>query len=110
MGLRCGGTLPFRRQARIQSRAIKRAEPPQDLVGAVVFLCSQDSDFVTDQTLVPVDEVVQILQADSVAAMGVMNIEDQFLGSSSVRAPNFRRDRAPECENRAGLWSAMAAR
>ena len=41
-----------RRQARIQSRAIKRAEPPQDLVGAVVFLCSQDSDFVTDQTLI----------------------------------------------------------
>ena len=45
----------------------------------MVFLCSQDSDFVTDQTLVPVDEVVQILQADSVAATGVMNIEDQFL-------------------------------
>ena len=41
-----------RRQARIQSRAIKRAEAPQDLVGAVVFLCSHDSDFVTGQTLV----------------------------------------------------------
>ena len=41
-----------RRQARIQSRAIKRAEAPQDLVGAVVFLCSNDSDFVTGQTLV----------------------------------------------------------
>ena len=41
-----------RRQARIQSRAIKRAEAPQDLVGAVVFLCSQDSDFMTGQTLV----------------------------------------------------------
>ena len=41
-----------RRQARIQSRAIKRAEPPQALVGAVVFLCSQDIDFVTGQTLV----------------------------------------------------------
>ena len=41
-----------RRQARIQSRAIKRAKPLQDLVGAVVFLCSQDSDFVTGQTLV----------------------------------------------------------
>lgn len=40
-----------RRQARIQSRAIKRAEAPQDLVGAVVILCSHDSDFVTGQTL-----------------------------------------------------------
>ena len=46
-----------RRQARIQSRAIKRAEPPQGLVGAVVFLCSQDSDFVTGQTLVVNDWV-----------------------------------------------------
>ena len=46
-----------RRQARIQSRAIKRAELPRDLVGAVVFLCSQDSDFVTGQTLVVNDWV-----------------------------------------------------
>ena len=30
-----------RRQVRIQSRAIKRAETPQDLVGAVVFLVCQ---------------------------------------------------------------------
>ena len=46
------GAMAERRQARIQSRAIKRAEVPQDLVGAVVFLCSNDSDFVTGQTLV----------------------------------------------------------
>ena len=44
--------LAERRQARIQSRAINRAKVPQDLVGAVVFLCSNDSDFVTGQTLV----------------------------------------------------------
>ena len=41
-----------RRRARVQSRAIKRAEVPQDLVGSVVFLCSPDSDFMTGQTLV----------------------------------------------------------
>lgn len=37
---------------RIQSRAIKRTEVPQDLVGTIVFLCSSDSDFMTGQTLV----------------------------------------------------------
>ena len=41
-----------RRRARVQSRSIKRAEVPQDLVGSVVFLCSSDSDFMTGQTLV----------------------------------------------------------
>jgi NAD(P)-dependent dehydrogenase (short-subunit alcohol dehydrogenase family) len=39
-------------QQRLQARAIKRAEVPQDLVGTVVFLCSSDSDFITGQTLV----------------------------------------------------------
>ena len=47
-----------RRQARIQSRAIKRAKVPQELVGAVVFVCSNDSDFVTGQTLVVVGGVL----------------------------------------------------
>jgi NAD(P)-dependent dehydrogenase (short-subunit alcohol dehydrogenase family) len=37
---------------RLQARAIKRTEVPQDLVGTVVFLCSSDSDFMTGQTLV----------------------------------------------------------
>lgn len=37
---------------RIQARAIKRTEAPQDLVGTIVFLCSSDSDFMTGQTLV----------------------------------------------------------
>jgi 3-oxoacyl-[acyl-carrier protein] reductase len=39
-------------QQRIQTRAIKRPETPQDLVGTAIFLCSSDSDFITGQTLV----------------------------------------------------------
>ncbi len=35
-----------------QTRAIKRQEDPQDLVGACVFLAAPDSDFVTGQCLV----------------------------------------------------------
>ncbi len=38
--------------ANLAGRAIKRDEMPDDLVGAVLFLCSSDSDFVTGQTLV----------------------------------------------------------
>ena len=34
------------------TRAIKRDELPEDLVGAMIFLCSSESDFVTGQTLV----------------------------------------------------------
>jgi len=40
------------RDNNVAGRAIKRAEMPEDLVGAMVFLCSKDSDFVTGQTLV----------------------------------------------------------
>src|ERR1051325_10362967 len=36
---------------RRQARAIKRDQYPEDLVGAIVFLASADSDFVTGQTL-----------------------------------------------------------
>ena len=36
----------------LQSRAIKRPEVPEDLVGACIFLASSDSDFITGQTLV----------------------------------------------------------
>ena len=39
-------------QARLQARAIKRTEVPQDLVGAAIFLTSGESDFITGQTLV----------------------------------------------------------
>ncbi|HWI37814.1 MAG TPA: glucose 1-dehydrogenase [Burkholderiales bacterium] len=36
---------------RRQARAIKRDQYPEDLTGAVVFLASADSDFITGQTL-----------------------------------------------------------
>ncbi len=39
-------------EQRATSRAIKRVQRPEDLVGAVAFLCSPDSDFITGQTLV----------------------------------------------------------
>lgn len=44
-------TLAFR-NAGANDRALKRTERPQDLVGAVAFFSSPDSDFVTGQTLV----------------------------------------------------------
>lgn len=39
-------------EARAQSRAIKRVEMPEDLVGAVVFLASDAAAFITGQTIV----------------------------------------------------------
>jgi NAD(P)-dependent dehydrogenase (short-subunit alcohol dehydrogenase family) len=36
----------------VASRAIKRESTPEDLCGTLVYLCSQDSDFVTGQVLV----------------------------------------------------------
>ncbi len=39
------------RQARLGDRALKRVQMPQDLVGAVLFLSSPLSDFMTGQTL-----------------------------------------------------------
>jgi 3-oxoacyl-[acyl-carrier protein] reductase len=33
-------------------RALQRVETPEDLVGAILFFASADSDFVTGQTLV----------------------------------------------------------
>jgi 3-oxoacyl-[acyl-carrier protein] reductase len=39
-------------QQRVQARALKRTEVPQDLVGTAIFLCSSESDFMTGQTLV----------------------------------------------------------
>ena len=38
--------------ATVQTRAIKRHEQPQDLVGACIFLASPESNFVTGQTMV----------------------------------------------------------
>jgi NAD(P)-dependent dehydrogenase (short-subunit alcohol dehydrogenase family) len=40
------------KDANAATRAIKRDELPEDLVGAMLFLCSSESDFVTGQTLV----------------------------------------------------------
>ncbi|MGH3666550.1 MAG: SDR family NAD(P)-dependent oxidoreductase [Egibacteraceae bacterium] len=40
------------RQQRVGSRALARMQLPEDVVGAVVFFLSSDSDFVTGQTLV----------------------------------------------------------
>jgi 3-oxoacyl-[acyl-carrier protein] reductase len=40
------------RQRRVAARALTRVQTPADLVGAVVFLLSSDSDFITGQTLV----------------------------------------------------------
>jgi len=37
--------------ARIAGRAIERAQLPADLVGAVMFLSSAASDFMTGQTI-----------------------------------------------------------
>jgi 3-oxoacyl-[acyl-carrier protein] reductase len=39
------------RQLQVGSRALKRVQLPQDLVGAVLFLASSLSDFITGQTL-----------------------------------------------------------
>ncbi len=40
------------REAAIKTRALKRVQTPEDMVGALLFLCSPASDFVTGQTLV----------------------------------------------------------
>ena len=39
-------------EATMNTRAFKREQSPQDLVGTMAFLCSPDSDFMTGQTLV----------------------------------------------------------
>lgn len=40
------------RSSAIPSRALRRLEAPEDIVGAAVFLASADSDFITGQTIV----------------------------------------------------------
>jgi NAD(P)-dependent dehydrogenase (short-subunit alcohol dehydrogenase family) len=40
------------RDVSIAARTIQRDQVPEDVVGAVVFLCSPESDFVTGQTIV----------------------------------------------------------
>ncbi len=38
-------------EANVKSRMLKRRQVPEDLVGAIVFLASDDSDFITGQTI-----------------------------------------------------------
>jgi len=45
------GHVHTARERAVASRALKRDEQPQDLLGALIFLASADSDFVTGQTL-----------------------------------------------------------
>jgi NAD(P)-dependent dehydrogenase (short-subunit alcohol dehydrogenase family) len=45
------GHVATARDRAVKSRAIKRDEQPEDLLGALVFLASAESDFVTGQTL-----------------------------------------------------------
>ena len=40
------------REVSIASRTLQRDQLPEDVVGAVVFFCSPESDFVTGQTMV----------------------------------------------------------
>ena len=45
------GHVSTARDRAVQSRSLKRDEQPQDLLGALVFLSSADSDFITGQTI-----------------------------------------------------------
>jgi NAD(P)-dependent dehydrogenase (short-subunit alcohol dehydrogenase family) len=45
------GHVETARNRAIASRALKRDMHPQDLLGALIFLASADSDFVTGQTI-----------------------------------------------------------
>ena len=40
------------RSKKIGTRAIQRVQVPEDIAGAVAFFASEDSDFITGQTLV----------------------------------------------------------
>ncbi|HXQ83728.1 MAG TPA: SDR family oxidoreductase [Xanthobacteraceae bacterium] len=45
------GHVETARARAVASRALKRDQQPQDLLGALIFLASADSDFVTGQTI-----------------------------------------------------------
>jgi NAD(P)-dependent dehydrogenase (short-subunit alcohol dehydrogenase family) len=45
------GHIEHSRAPSIARRAIKRDEYPEDLLGALIFLASPDSDFITGQTI-----------------------------------------------------------
>ncbi len=44
-------TDPERLAARVKERALKRIQTPEDLVGTIVFLASDESAFITGQTI-----------------------------------------------------------
>ncbi|PYN43405.1 MAG: dehydrogenase [Candidatus Rokuibacteriota bacterium] len=43
---------PEGKDANVRMRMLKRAEVPEDIVGTLIFLASDDSDFITGQTVV----------------------------------------------------------
>ncbi len=45
------GHVNTARERAVQSRSLRRDQHPQDLLGALVFLSSADSDFITGQTI-----------------------------------------------------------
>jgi NAD(P)-dependent dehydrogenase (short-subunit alcohol dehydrogenase family) len=45
------GHVQTARDRAVESRSLRRDQHPQDLLGALVFLASADSDFITGQTL-----------------------------------------------------------
>jgi NAD(P)-dependent dehydrogenase (short-subunit alcohol dehydrogenase family) len=46
------GVRGARGEATVNSRAFKRPQMPEDIVGTLIFLASPDSDFITGQTIV----------------------------------------------------------
>ena len=40
------------RDANRETRALKRYQTPEDLIGSLIFLSSDDSDFMTGQSMV----------------------------------------------------------
>jgi NAD(P)-dependent dehydrogenase (short-subunit alcohol dehydrogenase family) len=51
-GIRARNDASAAKAAIAATRAIKREQTPDDLIGALLFLCSPDSDFMTGQTVV----------------------------------------------------------
>ena len=43
---------PLSSKEKLQRRSIKRDQYPEDLVGTIIYLSSEDSDFVTGQTMI----------------------------------------------------------
>ncbi len=50
-GVNMQNIIPELAEAQVKARMLKRAQKPEDLVGTLIFLASDDSDFITGQTL-----------------------------------------------------------